>query len=276
MLAQQGKRVGVVDADRQSPGIHVLFGFDTGSIDRCLHDDLHGESTITAVVDDITPVAAPVLVSGQILLIPASIKARDITRVLREGYELGLLNAGFQTLIDELALDGLHEETRLSITLSEVLLLVLAINKVPLLMAHDEVRTQVGSVSFPAAQCNFADAAAAGHQRMGPVQVRRRNRSELAAQRCPQGAHLDQIGQFLEDVSLAGQVRGAIAGASEHEFPVETGTFVLELVQVEGAAIADDGDDRTLGADQLGHRVPVGVGVGEVGDPVDALQAQPG
>ncbi len=39
MLAQQGKWVGVVDADRQSSGIHVLFGFEAGSADRCLNDD---------------------------------------------------------------------------------------------------------------------------------------------------------------------------------------------------------------------------------------------
>ena len=180
VLAQQGKRVAVVDTDIQSPGIHVLFGFEAGSIDRCLNDYLHGEATITEVVYDVTHVAAPVADGGQILLIPASIKARDITRVLREGYDVGLLNAGFQTLIDELELDvlvvdthpGLNEETLLSITLSDVLLLVLrpdqqdfqgtavtvdiarrlevpslvlAINKVPLLMAHDDVRARVES-----------------------------------------------------------------------------------------------------------------------------------
>jgi len=178
VLAQQGMRVGVVDTDIQSPGIHVLFGFDAGSIDRCLNDYLYGESKITEVVYDVTRLAAPVGEGGQILLIPASIKAGDITRVLREGYDIGLLNAGFQTLIDELDLDvlvvdthpGLNEETLLSITLSDVLLLVLrpdqqdfqgtavtvdiarrlevpslilAINKVPMLMVHDDVRDQV-------------------------------------------------------------------------------------------------------------------------------------
>ena len=73
---------------------------------------------------------------GKLLLIPASIKATDITRVLREGYDVGLLNTGFQTLIDELALDvlivdthpGLNEETLVSLTLSDVLLLVLCKN----------------------------------------------------------------------------------------------------------------------------------------------------
>ena len=30
LLALDGRRVGVVDADIQSPGIHVLFGLDQG------------------------------------------------------------------------------------------------------------------------------------------------------------------------------------------------------------------------------------------------------
>jgi len=53
--------------------------------------------------------------------------------VLREGYDVGLLNDGFQGLIQELNLDflfidthpGLNEETLLSITISDVLLLIM-------------------------------------------------------------------------------------------------------------------------------------------------------
>jgi MinD-like ATPase involved in chromosome partitioning or flagellar assembly len=32
MLAKKGKKVGIVDTDIQSPGIHVLFGFEPESI----------------------------------------------------------------------------------------------------------------------------------------------------------------------------------------------------------------------------------------------------
>jgi septum site-determining protein MinD len=180
VLAQQGKRVAIVDTDIQSPGIHVLFGFEAGSIDRCINDYLHGECAIADVVHDITGRLGDVAAGGQLLLVPASIKATDITRVLREGYDVGLLNTGFQTLIDELALDvllvdthpGLNEETLVSLTLSDVLLLVLrpdqqdfqgtavtvdiarrlevpslllALNKVPALMPIEEVRTKVTS-----------------------------------------------------------------------------------------------------------------------------------
>jgi len=180
VMAQQGRRVGVVDTDIQSPGIHVLFGFEPETLGRCINDYLHGECGISEVVHDITDRVGTVASGGKLLLIPASIKATDITRVLREGYDVGLLNTGFQTLIDELALDvlivdthpGLNEETLVSLTLSDVLLLVLrpdqqdfqgtavtvdiarrlevpslllAINKVPELMPVEAVRERVAS-----------------------------------------------------------------------------------------------------------------------------------
>ena len=36
----KGKRVGIVDADVQNPGIYVLFGFDDKSINNSLNDYL--------------------------------------------------------------------------------------------------------------------------------------------------------------------------------------------------------------------------------------------
>lgn len=53
--------------------------------------------------------------------------------MLREGYDVGLLNDGFQSLIEELNLDvlridthpGLNEETLLSIAISDTLLIIL-------------------------------------------------------------------------------------------------------------------------------------------------------
>ena len=37
-----GRRVGVVDTDIQSPGIHVLFGLDEDRMPRALNDYLWG------------------------------------------------------------------------------------------------------------------------------------------------------------------------------------------------------------------------------------------
>jgi MinD-like ATPase involved in chromosome partitioning or flagellar assembly len=43
MVAQPGKREGVIDTDIQSPGIHVLFGLDEEKMDKCLNDYLWGK-----------------------------------------------------------------------------------------------------------------------------------------------------------------------------------------------------------------------------------------
>jgi MinD-like ATPase involved in chromosome partitioning or flagellar assembly len=72
-------------------------------------------------------------IEGQVFLIPSSIKAGEIARVLREGYDVGLLNDGFHELIEVLELDvlmidthpGLNEETLLSIAISDTLGIIL-------------------------------------------------------------------------------------------------------------------------------------------------------
>jgi len=40
LLAAQGKRVAVIDADIQSPGIHILFGLEGDQITTSLNDYL--------------------------------------------------------------------------------------------------------------------------------------------------------------------------------------------------------------------------------------------
>ena len=74
---------------------------------------------------------------GQLWLVPSSIKASDIARVLRQGYDVEVLNEGVRELAEGLDLDvlvidthpGLNEETLLSITISDVLLLILRPDK---------------------------------------------------------------------------------------------------------------------------------------------------
>jgi MinD-like ATPase involved in chromosome partitioning or flagellar assembly len=113
-----------------------------------------------------------------VYLIPSSIKAGEIARVLREGYDISLLNDGFHEVIRELDLDilvidthpGLNEETLLSIAISDVLGIILRpdsqdyqgtgvtvevarkldvpnmkliVNKVPDVYNFDEVRAKV-------------------------------------------------------------------------------------------------------------------------------------
>jgi MinD-like ATPase involved in chromosome partitioning or flagellar assembly len=132
LMAMGGRRVGVVDTDIASPGIHVLFGIGDTGLGRSLNDYLWGRCPIEDTAHDVTANLGPEL-RGRVLLIPSSIKAGEIARILREGYDVGLLNEGFRDLIAALRLDallvdthpGLNEETLLSMAISNALVIVL-------------------------------------------------------------------------------------------------------------------------------------------------------
>ena len=177
LMAARGLRVGVVDTDIQSPGIHVLFGLEQESMVHSLNDYLWGKCEIEQAAHDVTA-SIGMDIPGKIFLIPSSIKAGEIARIIREGYDVGLLNDGFQRLLKELALDvllidthpGVGEETLLSIAISDALVIimrpdqqdyqgtgvtveigrkldvprmVLLVNKSPAAFSEDDVRTQV-------------------------------------------------------------------------------------------------------------------------------------
>jgi MinD-like ATPase involved in chromosome partitioning or flagellar assembly len=138
IMAMRGYRVGIVDTDIQSPGIHVLFGFDETKLTKALNDYLWGKSPIEETAYPIHEVAGDdpnraFLKDLKIWLIPSSIRTGEIARVLREGYDVGLLNEGFHTLLQKLKLDylfidthpGLNEETLLSIAISSALVIIL-------------------------------------------------------------------------------------------------------------------------------------------------------
>ncbi len=133
-LVQQGKRVAVVDTDVQAPGLHVLFGMAPQQMGLTLNDYLYGRCSIEQATYDVTGKLGPqVATMGTLYLLPSSIKAVEITRVLREGYEVNLLTDGFRKLIKTFHLDyllidthpGLNEETLLSILISDILVLLL-------------------------------------------------------------------------------------------------------------------------------------------------------
>ncbi len=143
LVARAGNCVGIIDTDLPSPGIHVLFGlidapgeraFRQGQNDRTLNDFLWKKCKITDAAYDVSSVlegqGTP---NSKIYLVPSSIKVNDISRVLREGFDAELLFEGFQQLIKDLNLDylfidthpGLNEETLLSLTVSDIVLLIL-------------------------------------------------------------------------------------------------------------------------------------------------------
>jgi len=188
LMAAEGMRVGVIDTDIQSPGIHVLYGLEEDQMRYSLNDYLWGKCEIQQTAHDVTrniassgPDGVNAIPSGKIFLIPSSIKAGEITRVLREGYDVGLLNDGFHKLVEELNLDvllidthpGLNEETLLSIAISDGLViimrpdqqdfqgtgvtvevarkldvprLVLVVNKTPEILDFDELQQQIEEI----------------------------------------------------------------------------------------------------------------------------------
>jgi septum site-determining protein MinD len=177
LLAAQGQRVGVVDTDIQSPGIHTLFGLHQEAMHYSLNQYLWGACDITHTAHDMTASLDGGL-RGRLYVVPSSMRANDIARVMREGYDVGLLNEGFRALVKELSLDvlmldthpGLNEETLLSIAMSTTLAIVLrpdhqdyegtsvtvsvarklnvpnlllVVNKIPSVFDPDEVRERV-------------------------------------------------------------------------------------------------------------------------------------
>ena len=97
-----------------------------------LNDYLWGKCSVEEAAHDVTAGLGS-SISGQVFLIPSSIKAGEIARVLREGYDVGLLNDGFHELVEALDLDvllidthpGLNEETLLSIAISDALAIIM-------------------------------------------------------------------------------------------------------------------------------------------------------
>jgi len=131
VLAAQGRRVGVVDTDIQSPGIHVILGLDVGAADHALNDYLFGRCAIADCAYDVTARVDPTL-PGKIFLIPSSTNPGEISRVLKDGYNTNQLALGFRSIIETLDLDlllidthpGLNEETLLSIVVSHAVVIV--------------------------------------------------------------------------------------------------------------------------------------------------------
>ncbi len=138
-MALLGKRVGIVDTDIQSPGIHILFRLDETKIHKTLNDYLwDAQCPADQIAYDVSYVlndpSAQVKSSiGKIYLVPSSMKSEDIATILSEGYDVELLQKGFYEVSDYYNLDylfvdthpGLNEETLLSIGLSNTLVILL-------------------------------------------------------------------------------------------------------------------------------------------------------
>jgi MinD-like ATPase involved in chromosome partitioning or flagellar assembly len=130
LLAADGRRVALVDADLPSPALHLLCGLGKAAVTRTLNDYLLGRCDIEQAAHALAPPAGR---GAALTLVPASTSLDEIARMLRKGYDLRLLDEGFRTLIEQLRLDvllvdvhaGLHEEALTLMALADKLAIVL-------------------------------------------------------------------------------------------------------------------------------------------------------
>jgi MinD-like ATPase involved in chromosome partitioning or flagellar assembly len=135
VLASFGYKIGVVDTDLQSPGIHIPFGLKQESIEFTLNDYLWESCEIDEAAYDVTPTSLKERQegTGSVYLVPGSFNAKDITRIVEEGYDLSRLSGGLNALGNQLNLDfvlvdthpGLNNETLLCVALADLLLMIL-------------------------------------------------------------------------------------------------------------------------------------------------------
>lgn len=137
-LALSGARVGVIDTDINSPGIHILFNVHEDNIKHSLNDYLWGRCQIQDAALRVTDNVRnhpqnKTDINGELYLIPSSMNVGEIARILREGYDVTLLSDGYQQIIKALNLDylvidthpGVNEETLLSIAISDHLAIIM-------------------------------------------------------------------------------------------------------------------------------------------------------
>jgi len=132
LLAQDGLRVAVLDTDLQSPGVHMLFGFDQKKMTFSLSDFLFGKCEIEETAYDVSRDIGLAETAGKVFLMPSSMSVDSILRVASEGYDAGRLNDHISSLMVEMNLDllildthpGLNRETMLTTSISDALVVV--------------------------------------------------------------------------------------------------------------------------------------------------------
>ena len=132
LLAAEGRRLGLVDADLEAPSQRTLFGLAEAESPQTLNDYLLVKCDIQQAAYDVTP-RLGANVRGQLYLVPASEEAREMARIMRDGFDVTRLNDGLQKLAGDLKLEmilvdthaGLNEETLRLIALADVLALIL-------------------------------------------------------------------------------------------------------------------------------------------------------
>jgi len=123
-----GRRVAIVDTDIQTPGLHRFFGLGRFAACRSLADYLVGKCEIIEAVGSMPADES----GGSLWVVPARSRINEINEILTHGYDIGLLQEGFDQLIEELDLDvvfldthsGMANETAVAVAVSTSLLVI--------------------------------------------------------------------------------------------------------------------------------------------------------
>ncbi|BAU09805.1 cell division inhibitor MinD [Leptolyngbya sp. NIES-3755] len=106
LLAMRGARVGVIDADFYTPGLHLLFGITGDALARSFNIAyLQQEQPITELAYDATHLLSD---RGRLFVIPSSI---TLTQTLKKSYDPIQLKQGSQQFIRAFDLDYLLIDT---------------------------------------------------------------------------------------------------------------------------------------------------------------------
>ncbi|MEM7800155.1 MAG: MinD/ParA family protein [Chloroflexota bacterium] len=132
LMAAKGMRVGMIDADLHSPGMHTLFGIRDEEIERSLNGYLNAEYPVADAAYNVTRNLG-VHVEGELFLVPSSMNPGEIVRMLNDGFDFNRMTDGLDDLHDELELDmifidthpGIKDDTLLTVAITDALLILL-------------------------------------------------------------------------------------------------------------------------------------------------------
>ncbi len=130
ILAQLGKRVGVVDLDLEGPGLHVIFGVSDSEVSGTINDVLRRSVPVSQAVVDLT--SRVQLKDGALFFVPAGHTLQEILKILETGFNLITFKNVLEELgktyrLDYLIIDshpGIEKDTLLAMALCDYLVLI--------------------------------------------------------------------------------------------------------------------------------------------------------
>jgi MinD-like ATPase involved in chromosome partitioning or flagellar assembly len=141
LLASQGRRAVVIEADFHSPSLQIFFKLPDWKISHSLNDYVLGQCSIDQAIYDVTPssfenTGGTEHRSGKLCLAPAVLSRSDAYEKLRSLYTFDCLQEGLNQIIqtyqpDAIFFDnmaGLHEEALLSVASSSSLVMIMQVD----------------------------------------------------------------------------------------------------------------------------------------------------